>query len=146
MNAWILSPLLTLAVACATPPKTPTATLTVGGTPIVVELAANEADRAQGLMHRKKMDPDKGMLFIYPDDKPRRFWMKNTFLPLSIAFLDREGVILRMADMEPLTTERTPSLYPARYALEMNRGWFDAHEVKVGDTVQGLAELTVAVQ
>ena len=119
----------------------PTTQIFVDGTAMRVEVAATEAHRTQGLMHRDKLGSNQGMLFVYEEAKVLGFWMKDTRIPLSIAFLDDQGEILRLADMPPLTTERTSSLYPAKYALEVNKGWFDEHGVEVGDNVTGLDEL-----
>ena len=94
--------------------------------------------RARGLMHRDAMDPDHGMLFVYPDEAPRGFWMKDTRLPLSIAFADHTGKIVKISDMQPFSLERVPSLYPAMYALEMNQGWFAEHGVEKGDLITDL--------
>lgn len=116
----------------------PTTTLVLDGTPLVVEVADDPAEQARGLMHRDTLPADRGMVFVYPDLKPRHFWMKDTRIPLSIAFVDDAGVIVRIADMTPLSTKRTPSLYPAQYAVEVNQGWFAAHGVEVGDKVEGL--------
>lgn len=116
----------------------PTHTISVDGTPVTVEVAATSEHRATGLMHRDSLAADRGMLFVYADEAPRSFWMKNTHIPLDIAYLDKRGTIVKIAQMEPLTLERTQSLHPAMYALEMNQGWFAAHEVEAGDVVSDL--------
>lgn len=116
----------------------PTTTLDVGGHAVVAELAVDDEQRARGLMHRSRMAEDDGMLFLYPDSKPRSFWMKDTKIPLSIAFIDASGEIVKIADMQPLVTESTKSLYPAKYALEMNQGWFERHGVTKGAKVAGI--------
>ena len=103
-----------------------------------VEVADTPAERARGLMERTALDPDHGMLFIYPSAEPHFFWMKDTPLPLSIAFLDAEGTIIRLADMQPFDTHTTPSGGPAQYALEMEQGWFVAHGIVEGARVGGL--------
>lgn len=121
--------------------KHPVVTLEVDGTPVQAEHVYTQADRAEGLMRRKSLPTDGGMLFSYPDEKVRGFWMKDTWIPLSIAFVDADGVIVRIADMEPHDTSRTSSLYPARYALEMNKGWFEAHDVVKGDRIDGIPEV-----
>lgn len=126
-----------LWMACAAA-GLPTTTLTVGDRSITVEVADDEVERSQGLMYREDLGADRGMLFVYPDLAERRFWMKNTKIPLSIAFTDGQGVIVRIADMKPLDTNTTSSGAPAQYALEMNRGWFVAHHVKEGDRLGGL--------
>ena len=130
--------LWTTLLACSSNKQFPTTAIDVAGKSVTVELAVNTKDRAQGLMHRKSMPTDEGMLFIYPDQKPRSFWMKNTLIPLSIAFIDRDGKIVKIADMEPLVTQSTKSIYPAKYALEMNKGWFDTHGIAKGAVVTGI--------
>jgi uncharacterized membrane protein (UPF0127 family) len=134
--------MLTLLLACARntipQPVLPTTTISVDGHPVTVELADTPELRRQGLMGRAALNPDHGMLFIYPDERPRSFWMKDTPLPLSIAFLDTQGRIVRIADMVPLDETPTPSRYPAMYALEMELGWFTRGGVSAGDRVEGL--------
>jgi len=112
--------------------------LDVGGKPLTVEVAANDEDRANGLMHRDHLSDTEGMLFYYPDQRKLTFWMKNTRVPLSIAYIDRSGEILRIADMRPHDTDPVPSLYPVQYALEVRQGWFADHGVAVGAKVGGL--------
>lgn len=130
--------LLSCARNAAPEPVLPTATISVGGNPVVVELADTPALRQQGLMERTALKPDHGMLFVYPSERPRSFWMKNTPLPLSIAFLDTQGRIVRLADMAPYDETSTPSRYPAMYALEMEQGWFARMGVASGDRVEDL--------
>lgn len=130
--------LLLLWLTACPAARAPTIGLSIAGHALEVEVAATDAERAKGLMYRDALEADHGMLFVYPDDAPRRFWMKDTRVPLSIAFLDRSGKILRIADMQPFTTEGTSSLYPARYALEVNQGWFRARSIGVGAVVDGL--------
>lgn len=115
-----------------------TATLDVAGHPVTAELAVTPDQREQGLMFRKTMAQDDGMLFVYPDEQPRSFWMKNTSLPLAIAFADRYGVIVTIAEMQPYDEGRTQSLYPAMYALEMNTGWFAKNNVTTGQKIAGM--------
>jgi uncharacterized membrane protein (UPF0127 family) len=133
-GAW----LALLVICCGGGPQLETTKVTLGTVPLTVEVADSEAERAKGLMKRDAMAEDHGMIFVYPDVGVRGFWMKDTKIPLSIAFLDRDGVIKRIADMKPFDRDRTSSLYPAKYAIEVNQGWFDRHQVKVGDTVDGL--------
>lgn len=128
----------TAIVACGGSQKLPVTTLDVDGHPVVAEIADSADERAQGLMNRASMGPDEGMLFVYPDEEPRSFWMHDTPLPLTIAFADRKGVIVKIADMTPYDEGRVQSLYPAMYALEMNVGWFASHDVGVGDGLKGL--------
>ena len=121
----------------------PTHTIAVGQTSMLVELAYEPKTRAQGLMYRDSLASDEGMLFMYPDAKPRSFWMKNTRMPLSIAFVDPDGKILSIQHMRPLSTKNTVCPEPAQYALEVNKGWFKANDVKVGDQIGQLPEVDI---
>lgn len=112
--------------------------LTVGGRTVTAEIADSRAEREIGLMYRKSLPDDHGMLFVYPVAEERHFWMKNTLVPLSIAYLNAEGRIVHTADMDPLDTTPVGSVYPASYALEMSRGWFVANGIGDGDVVTGL--------
>jgi hypothetical protein len=112
--------------------------LVLGGANVLVEVASTPQERAQGLMGRASLLPDQGMLFIYPDQAERSFWMKNTPLHLSIAFIDVGGRIVHIVDMVPLSEKPVPSQHPAMYALEMTKGWFAEHGVKVGQSIGGL--------
>lgn len=111
----------------------------VANTPLTVEIADTPDKTAQGLMYRTSMSDNAGMLFIFDDVQIRNFWMKNTFIPLSIGFFDEKRVLLEVLDMEPVKSEmeaRPPtynSQKPAKYCLEVNRGWFAKHKIKVGD-------------
>ncbi|MCX7679420.1 MAG: DUF192 domain-containing protein [Spirochaetes bacterium] len=98
-----------------------------------VEIADTEFRRRKGLMFRKNLPTNRGMLFIFDVDHHPSFWMKNTYLPLSVAFVDRSGVIREIRDMDPLD-EKTihSSRWPVRYAIEVNRGWFSAHNISPG--------------
>lgn len=127
--------------------KFPTTTLDVAGKSVVAELAVTTDQRARGLMHREHMGANDGMLFVYPESAPRSFWMKNTKIPLSIAFIDPKGKIVRIAKMQPLMQSSTKSLYPAKFALEMNQGWFENNGVTVGGMVTGIPDdATLGVQ
>jgi uncharacterized membrane protein (UPF0127 family) len=114
--------------------------LTVGGHRITVEIARRPPDRARGLMFRESLPADHGMLFVFPDESVQQFWMRNTTIPLSIAYADARGRIVRIADLEPLDERPVTSLGPAQYALEMNRGWFAAHGVAAGDAITGIPQ------
>ena len=110
--------------------------LPLGGVKVVLEVAADDTARARGLMGRKKLEPDRGMIFIYPEDRIMRFWMKNTYIPLSIAFLKEDGMVVNIEKMRPLV-EDPPYISRGlcRYAVEMNQGWFDAHGIHAGDRI-----------
>lgn len=115
-----------------------TRTIQVDGTAVTVEIADEPAERTLGLMYRDTLDADRGMLFVYPRGEERNFWMKDTRIPLSIAYVDPTGVIVAIADMAPFDTTPVPSGAAAMYALEMNKGWFAAHNVVVGDKLTEL--------
>jgi uncharacterized membrane protein (UPF0127 family) len=92
----------------------------------------------KGLMFREKLGRNDGMLFVYADPGYHSMWMRNTLIPLSVAFVDGEGRILNIVDMEPQTLDSHSAAGPARYAIETNRGWFAARKIKAGDKVTGL--------
>lgn len=119
-------------------PQGPTIPLRIGEATLSAEVADTDAERQLGLMHRDGLAPDHGMVFVYPDERPRGFWMRNTRIPLAIAFLDAQGRIVSLAEMAPFDERTTPSGRPAMYAVEMEQGWFQAHGVKVGAKVEGL--------
>lgn len=108
----------------------------VGGVPITVEIADTPALRERGLMYRDSLPPNHGMLFVYPGEEIRSFWMRNTRIPLDIAFLDRNGTIVNVERMEAQTDENTLSGAPAMYALEMAAGWFEENDVGAGDRME----------
>ena len=103
-----------------------------------VEIADDAEEMARGLMGRTALAEGAGMLFAYPEERELSFWMKNTLIPLSIAFMDSEGRIVDIQDMEALddTPPHYASAEPARYALEVNKGFFDERGVEVGDRVR----------
>ena len=113
-------------------------TVKVGNHPLRVEVAADEPQRMQGLMFRKSLGREEGMLFVFDEPAYHSMWMKNTLIPLSVAFIDRNGVILNILDMEPQTLDSHMAAGPAIYAIETNKGWFAAKKVKPGDKVTGL--------
>ncbi len=101
--------------------------------PLNVEIANTEPLKEKGLMHRKEMGQDRGMLFVFDREQILNFWMKNTFIPLSIAYISKIGVINEIHDMKPLDISVTyPSSMPAQYALEVNRGWFARNKIEKG--------------
>lgn len=110
-----------------------------------VEIADDSAEQAQGLMNRTALGEDRGMLFVFGNESTRAFWMKNTLIPLSIAYIDSEGRIVDIQKMEPAGRDQTGSdaelpryvsAEPAKYALEVNQGFFEEHGVEVGDTAE----------
>src|SRR4051812_28906273 len=122
----------------------PEIALSIKGHKLTAEVAANDNARMTGLMHRRMMPENRGMLFVFPYAQPQSFWMMNTYLPLSIAYIDEQGVIVNIADIKPLTTDPHPSAKPAKYALEMNQGWFAKRGIKAGAHVEGLKEAPAA--
>ncbi|HTW90311.1 MAG TPA: DUF192 domain-containing protein [bacterium] len=120
-------------------PGLPTTELRIKSAHALAEVATQSLDQAVGLMYRRSMAQDSGMLFAFDDDEVQHFWMKNTLIPLSIAFITRDSLISNILEMAPLdTTTPYVSSKPVRYALEMNAGWFETHGIKPGDTVRGL--------
>ena len=117
------------------------ASVKVASHPLRVEVAADDAQRTQGLMHRKSLGREEGMLFVFDEPAYHSMWMKNTLIPLSVAFIDRNGVILNILDMEPHTLDSHMSAGPAVYAIETNKGWFAAKKIKPGDKVTGLPKV-----
>ncbi|RKY14956.1 MAG: DUF192 domain-containing protein [Planctomycetota bacterium] len=115
--------------------------LEIRGAVVWVEIARTEQQRARGLMFRKKLPENAGMLFVYDNEDFRRFWMKNTYIPLSLAYIDSEGVIFQIEEMEPLDETPVASMRPARFVLEVNRGWFRKHGIGIGDRISNLAAL-----
>jgi uncharacterized membrane protein (UPF0127 family) len=113
--------------------------LVVNGHALAAEVADTEAERERGLMYRRMLPENRGMLFVFPRSERHGMWMMNTYIPLSVAFLDADGVIINIAEMEPHTRDVHAAARPARYALEMNQGWFAAHGIKAGAKVTGLA-------
>jgi len=105
------------------------------GKKLRVQVARTEAEKAKGLMFRESLGKDEGMLFIYDREEMLSFWMKNTRIPLSIAFIDQQGRIVDIQDMEPFSLRTRVSARPAQYALEVNQGWFKKNGIDVGDSV-----------
>lgn len=108
---------------------------------IRAELANTEESRRLGLMFRDRLGDNSGMVFTYPDGGVNAMWMKNTRIPLSVAFISRNGRILNIEEMEPFSEQAHASAGEAAYALEMNRGWFSKRAIKAGDRVEGLQRL-----
>ncbi len=103
-------------------------------TRLTVEVADDAAERAQGLMGRESLGEDAGMLFVWPEETSASFWMRDTAIPLSIAFIKADRTIVHVEDMAPLSDDFHTSPEPFRYAVEANQGWFSAHDIGVGDS------------
>jgi len=116
----------------------PRITLNAGIHLIQAEIANSDAARARGLMFRPALKPSEGMLFVFPRPNIQCFWMRNTFIPLSIAFLNDDGTIVNIADMVPQTDTAHCSLQPVRHALEMRQGWFAERGIRVNSVITGL--------
>jgi uncharacterized protein len=112
-------------------------TLKVGMHSIRAQLAITPMQRQVGLMHRREMPSHEGMLFVFDEPSPQCFWMRNTLIPLSIAFLAEDGTVVNLADMKPQSDESHCSARPVRFALEMNQGWFAKRGIKPGTRISG---------
>lgn len=119
-------------------PALPAMVLKAGGQSVQAEIAATEEARQKGLMFREKLARNEGMLFVFTEVGYHAMWMRNTPLPLAVAFIDEAGKILSIHEMQPQTEITHQAAGPARYALEMNGGWFKANKVSVGDLIRGL--------
>jgi hypothetical protein len=119
-------------------PQLPLIELFAGMHRIEAELAGNPESRQIGLMYRSFMAPQRGMLFVFADVAKHCMWMRNTLLPLSVAFLDEKGLIINIEDMQPKTEDNHCAARPARYALEMNLGWFRSRGLSSGLPITGL--------
>ncbi len=112
-------------------------TITIGTKNLHVEIVQNEEDRMRGLMHREQLPENQGMLFVFEEAQMQAFWMRNTFIPLDIAFIDANGKIIDIQRMTPLDeTKSYQSPAPVPYALEVNAGWFEKNGIKIGETVK----------
>jgi hypothetical protein len=130
-----------LLLAPAAHAELPLVELGAGMYRIEAELAHTMASRQIGLMNRRAMPAQRGMVFVFTEDARHCMWMRNTFIPLSVAFLDRDGRVLNIADMQPHTEDSHCAAGPARYALEMNQGWFAERSVGAGARIRGIERL-----
>jgi uncharacterized membrane protein (UPF0127 family) len=131
-------------------PRLPTGTVTFTNSlgekvRMTVEIAATEPSRELGLMFRESMPPDAGMIFDFGSETTSGFWMQNTILPLSIAFIGQDGTIVSIADMEPLNTDTVNAAGPYYYAIEANQGYYQAHNIKAGDKISLPVDVSVVV-
>lgn len=122
------------------PTDFPRAKLTAGMFVIDAAVAASDADREQGLMYRSKLAPNEGMLFVFNENAVHCFWMKNTLIPLSIAFIRADGTITDIDEMQAETTDNHCPRNNGVYALEMSKGWFASKGIKPGMKIQGLPQ------
>ena len=133
--------IIAIAWAAAASAQLPVLQLSAGMHLIKAEVAADFSTRAQGLMYRKALAPNAGMLFIFDEPAVHCMWMKNTFIPLSVAFLDEHGTIVNIEDMQAHTEQSHCASAPVLLALEMSRGWFAQRGIKAGARLGGLERL-----
>ena len=133
-----LAILLAFAAAPALAQELPVVQLSAGMHSIRAEVAADFSTRMRGLMQRASLPANSGMLFIFDQPSIHCMWMKNTLIPLSVAFLDEAGTVINVADMQPHSEQSHCAAREARYALEMNRGWFTARGIKPGMRLGGI--------
>lgn len=120
--------------------------ISVSNYPISVEIASSPESRSRGLMHRDSLDPDCGMLFCFEDPAVASFWMKQTKVPLSIAFIGDDGCIQQIEDLQPHDERVISSSAPCKWALEANQGWFKDRGIRIGDRIRGLPIIQPGVQ
>ena len=114
--------------------------LELGGTSLIVEVASDDSSRKLGLMNRESLPESRGMLFMFRTVREQSFWMKNTLIPLSIAFISDEGEILQIEHMKPNDLNGTGSKHKVQYALEVNKGWFERHGIVPGARIKDFGE------
>lgn len=135
---------LTHGAAFAAEPPLPFVELLIGPYRLDAELAQTPASRRLGLMGRASLPEDQGMLFVFPTTQRHCMWMRDTLIPLSVAFLDAAGRIINLADMTPLSDKTHCAAGRARYALEMQQGWFAQRDIVAGQRLSGLDRLPAA--
>ena len=135
--ALALAPALLPAIAQEPQLNLPRVKLAAGMHQIDAQVAQSPDQRTIGLMHRREMPQHEGMLFVFEQPSVQCFWMKNTLLPLTAAFVADDGTVVNLADMQPQTTDSHCSARPVRYVLEMNRGWFAKKGIKPGFKLSG---------
>jgi len=136
-TALLLALLAGSAAAQGVPQDLPAITLQAGMHNIRAAVAKTPEQRQTGLMFRREMAQHEGMLFVFDEASPQCFWMKDTLLPLSIAFLADDGTVVNVDEMKPQTLDSHCSARPVRYVLEMNQGWFAKRAIKAGAKVTG---------
>jgi len=138
--ALVICVLMAPGLPLAQPPQPTlrTTKLSVGIHVITAEIASTPQSRTIGLMMRERLEPNHGMVFVFEDKSQHCFWMRNTLIPLSIAFIDDDGTIVNIADMAPKSEASTCPQRPVRYALEMDQGWFAKRGVTAGKKSSGL--------
>ena len=141
---WVPTPLVSSTSLVSSSPVSPPKIvftkkeLKIGDKTLYVEIADTQEKRSQGLMYRKKLPSNAGMLFIFDKESIQNFWMKNTFIDLTIGFFDKSRVLIDMQDMDGVKSilqkdiPRASSKFPAKFALEVNKGWFKKNGIKLG--------------
>ncbi|MFP4383093.1 MAG: DUF192 domain-containing protein [Spirochaetia bacterium] len=137
----IFIPIVFMAASWGCSKSPETYTLTINNNELKVEIAVTHEEKQRGLMHRENLAENEGMLFVYEEDRVMSFWMKNTTIPLSIAFLSKEGEIIDIKNLTPRSERSVQSSRSVRYALEVNQGFFSRHGIQEGDRVNFSKEL-----
>lgn len=145
-SALLVGLMCCVGAAMAQQPELPTIALNAGIFVIQAEVANTPKTRELGLMRRKAMALGSGMLFVFDQSATQCMWMKNTLIPLSVAFIDERGTIVNIADMQPLSETSHCASRPARYALEMNQGWFKKRGIAAGRMIGGLERFSRAAR
>ena len=137
---WVLSAAIALfdVLPLAARAEMPVSALSAGVHLIQAEVARTGPSRQEGLMYRRKLGPNRGMLFVFPESARHCMWMRNTYIPLSVAFMDEQGNILSIDDMQPETENNHCAARPARYALEMSYRWFKQRGIAAGQRIAGV--------
>lgn len=146
-SLWKFCAVITLSLALGTPAHSAAVhfkreKIEVGSKKITIEIAETPAQHEYGLMNRQTLKPDEGMLFVFPEERILGFWMKNTFVDLSIGFFNAQKVLVDIQEMKAVSSIMAAdvptyhSASPAKYALEMNKGWFSRNKIKVGDKLK----------
>jgi uncharacterized membrane protein (UPF0127 family) len=137
VHRWVLV-IAALALTGSARAELPQIGLSIDGHKITAEVARTEETRMRGLMERRVLPENRGMVFVFRQTAVHAMWMMNTYIPLSVAFLDTNGVIINIEDMRPHTQDTHPAAQPAKYALEVNQGWFRKRGIKPGARVEGI--------
>ena len=146
MQPWLYAALLLGGANFAVASDVKPVSLNAGIHLIQAEVANTHATRMRGLMYRRTLEGNRGMVFVFPEEGRHCMWMRNTYVPLSVAFIDDRGAIVNIEDMVPHSEDQHCAARPVRYALEMSKGWFAARGLKSGMRVSGLEQLSAADQ
>ncbi|MFC1845280.1 DUF192 domain-containing protein [Thermodesulfobacteriota bacterium] len=136
INYYLYCVLFLVLFSCSSNNKPKEPTIHIGNTSLEVEIADTPEKQQQGLMKRTFLEENHGMLFVFDKEQHINFWMKDTGIPLTIAFIKKSGQITEIYDLEPYSLKMVWSSHPVMYALEVNRGYFKKNDIKVGDSVK----------